>query len=162
MSINREFYSKTLIVVVFLTSCEPQAQHQALKSPLKREGFSSHDKAQVKDTDTAHELLPSRGSSVPQHAVGNICTKLSAAQVRKVTGLSKLGTTGRYTFFGDGRRLLCSEPAAFGAGECEIIGMTTIKVEHRGRTFGLRSPKGVLTSLRYSPSGLSCVRRIAR
>lgn len=82
------------------------------------------------------------------------CSRLDGREAAAAAGLRSMGTAGPHTLYGERGRLLCSEPAAGGEGECELVAPTTVKITRGGETWGYRV-KGD-SVLRYGPAAVTC------
>jgi hypothetical protein len=85
------------------------------------------------------------------------CERLGAAEARALPGLKRVGRVGEMEIFGSPRGLLCSEPA-LGAGECELVGPTAVRIIDRGQVYGFRASGATPAVLRYGPAGATCGR----
>ena len=82
------------------------------------------------------------------------CERVGAAEAGGFAGLELTGTSGAYRFYGERRKLLCSEAGPEGRGECELVGPTVVRVEGPGETYGFRTASDAI--LTYAPNGFGC------
>lgn len=146
------------LALTVLTACT-QAAEPAASTPRGAEVEASTAAEASALYGSAPAMSPGSGArkGVINQAGEGACARLSASEAEaNSSGMIRMGkVTDDLSFFGRGKEVLCSEPGASGAGECELVPNAIVKVEQGGERSGLKAgPAGAL--LRYAPTGVTC------
>ena len=138
-----------------MLACAPSAENRA-EEPVE----TSVDRNLLGGAGEVTEI--SEPDSAPDDGAGlgradgaeGACERVGAAEARGFANLEPAGTSGAYRFYGEPRKLLCSEPGPEGRGECELVGLTVVRVEGPDETYGFRTASDAI--LTYAPDGFGC------